>query len=212
MRSIIHRSVFFYITHLLTFSIMPLSTAFAGRKWGVVFHSLLGFVWLPSSVLWSEWGESYSFLRLLPVRDRDVVRAKLGLGLGAVAAYWALLSLAALAAWGPSPEFLSRFSLITLIASVWPPLVALCYTGIWRNGVRAMLFPWITLMGFFMVVYIGFVSRFARLHRDDVLLPLAGGGWPLSLLAVVVGLIIFSFLAGRAARVKWNSDDHLQIP
>lgn len=81
MRSIIHRSVFFYITHLLTFSIMPLSTAFAGRKWGVVFHSLLGFVWLPSSVLWSEWGESYSFLRLLPVRDRDVVRAKLGLGL-----------------------------------------------------------------------------------------------------------------------------------
>lgn len=211
MGPIIRRSAFFYLTHFLTFSLLAFG-AYAGRMRVVVFVALMGFIWLPSSILWSERSESYSFLRLLPVRDRDVVRAKLGLGLGAVTAYWALLSLTTLAAWGLSPEFLSRFSLITLTASTWPPLVTLCYRGVWRNGVRAMMFPWLTLMGFFIIITLGFVTRFVSDRWEDALLAEAGMLWPLSLLAVAIGLALFLFLARNAARVKWSSDEHLQMP
>ncbi|MCU0277242.1 MAG: ABC-2 transporter permease, partial [Acidobacteria bacterium] len=83
MLAIVRRSSFFYVTHFLTYVMMSLVETVAGRRGIAVFIVSMAFIWLPSSVLWSERNESYTFLRLLPVRDRDVVRAKLLLGLGA---------------------------------------------------------------------------------------------------------------------------------
>lgn len=210
MMPIIRRSVFFYVTHFLTWSIMPLAAAFAGRRGGMVFSALLAFIWLPSSVLWSERGESYAFLRLLPVRDRDVVCAKLGLGLGAAVAYWLWLSLLTLAAWGASPYFLARFSLITLFASSWPPLVALCYLGIWRIGARAMTFPLLTFMAFALLGLLGLGIKYFPPRGGD--LGLVAAPWPLQVLFPAAGLALFLFLARRAPRVKWRNDEHLQLP
>ena len=203
MLAIIRRSSFFYVTHFLTFSLMPL----VGSQGAVLFV----FLWLPSSVLWSERGESYAFLRLLPIRDRDVVRAKLGLGLGAVIAYWAWLTLLTLVHWGVSAEFFARFSLINLLASAWPPLVALCYLGVWRLGARGMTFPLLTLMGVAAFIVLGFQARFFP-HRGGDPLGLPAAPWLLQVLLPLAGLALFLWLARVGPRVKRSNDEHLQLP
>jgi hypothetical protein len=203
MLTIIRRSSFFYLTHFMTFSLMPL----VGSQGAVLFV----FLWLPSSVFWSERGESYAFLRLLPLRDRDVVRAKLGLGLAAAIAYWAWLTLLTLAHWGVSSEFFIRFSLINLLASAWPPLVALCYLGVWRLGVRGMTFPLLTLMGVAALLLLGLQTRYFP-HRGGDPLQLTAAPWPLQLLLPAVGLTVFLILARLGPRVKHNNDEHLQLP
>jgi hypothetical protein len=210
MLSIIRRSSFFYVTHFLTFIMLSLVETVAGRRGIAVFVAAMAFIWLPSSVLWSERNESYSFLRLLPVRDRDVVHAKLLLGLGAAAVYWLWLSLLALATWGATPVFLARFSLITLTASFWPPLVALCYLGVWRIGARAMTFPLLTIMAFAFFGLLGLGTRFFPPRGGD--LGLVAAPWPLQVLMPAAGLALFLVLARRAPRVKWRNDEHLQLP
>jgi hypothetical protein len=212
MLSIVRRSSFFYVTHFLTFSVLPLYMAMAGRKGHIVFATLMVFIWLPSSVLWSERCESYAFLRLLPIRDRDVVRAKLGLGLAAVIVYWAWLTLLTLVSWGVSPEFFARFSLINLLASSWPLLVALCYLGIWRAGARAMTFPLLTLMAVAFFIIIGFGMRYFPPRRGDFGIGLTAAPWPLQLLLPLVGLALFLWLARLGPRVKRSNDEHLQLP
>ncbi len=186
---------------------MPLYLVLANKRVNIVFITLLSFIWLPSSVLWSERGESYAFLRLLPIRDRDVVRAKLGLGLGAVLVYWAWLSLLTLAAWGASPEFIVRFSLINLVGAAWPPLVALCYLGVWRFGARAMTAP---ILGFMAVAFFSMIGFDVK--RGDSGLDLAAAPWPLQILLPAAGLLLFLLLARQAKRVKWRNDEHLQLP
>ncbi len=202
MLSIIRRSSFFYITHFLTFSLMPL----VGSRGAVLFV----FIWLPSSVLWSERGESYAFLRQLPIRDRDVVRAKLGLGLGAVIAYWAWLTLLALVDRGASAQFFARFSLINLLASAWPPLVACCYLGVWRLGARGMTFPLLTMMGVGAVIALGLEMRY--FPRRGSAAGLAAAPWPLQVLLPLVGLALFLWLARLGPRVKRENDEHLRLP
>jgi hypothetical protein len=204
MSAIIRRSSFFFITHFLTLFM------FSWRRGATAFCALLVFIWLPSSVLWSERGESYAFLRLLPVRDRDVARAKLGLGLGAAAAYWAWLTLVSLIHWGVSREFFALFSLVNLAASVWMPLVALCYLGVWRIGARAMTFPLLTLMVIAFFAALGFGLSYFPPRR--VYSGLAAAPWPLQILLPLAGLGLFLLLARKAPRVKWNNDEHLQMP
>lgn len=211
MLSIVRRSSFFYVTHFLTFSVMPLYIVIAGRSRTIVFMILLAVVWLCSSVLWSERNESYAFLRMLPVSDRDVARAKLGLGLGAAFVYWAWLSLLSLIVAGATPEFLARFSLINLAASAWPPLVALCYLGVWRRGARAMTFPLVTLIAVFFIVAVGVAVRFFPSGRGGNL-GLAPAPWPLQVLLPATGLVAFLLLARLAPRVKLDNDEHLQLP
>jgi hypothetical protein len=191
---------------------MPLYMAIAGRRANIVFLVLLAFVWLASSVFWSERNESYAFLRLLPVSDRDVVRAKLILGITAVLAYWAWLVLLALLAWGLSPEFFARFSLINLVASAWSPLVALCYLGIWRIGARAMKFPLVILTAAFLIVLLPVAHRFFPPRYGDFGLGLRAAPWYVQVLLPMAGLAVFLFLARKAVRIKRNNDEHLQVP
>jgi hypothetical protein len=212
MRSIIVKSSFFYITHFVTFSAMPFYGAIAGRRGSTVLFALLAFVWLASSVFWSERSESYAFLRLLPVRDRDVVRAKLALGLVAAFVYWAWLVLLALVSWGVSTEFFARFSLLNLVGSAWPPLVALCYLGIWRRGARTVAFPFLTLMAAFLIVLLPVANRFFPPRYGDLGLGLKAAPWFVQVLLPVMGVGVFLVLARMAPRIKRNNDEHLQLP
>ena len=204
MLNIMRRSSFFYLTHFITFSLMPL----VGSQGAALFV----FLWLSSSVLWSERGESYAFLRLLPIRDRDVVRAKLSLGLAAVFAYWAWLTLLALVQWGVSAEFFARFSLINMLASAWPPLVALCYLGVWRLGARGMTFPLLTLMGVAAFIVLVLERRYFPHRWGDAGWGLPAAPWFLQVLLPLVGLGVFLLLARLGPRVKRNNDEHLQLP
>jgi len=110
--TIIRRNAFWYFTHLITFGFPLFNFVFnEGRRGYLVYLTFMAPVWLCSSVLWSERIESYAFLRMLPVRDGDIARAKLRLGLAAVVVYWLLLLLYSLLAWGASPAFAGRLLL-----------------------------------------------------------------------------------------------------
>ena len=79
MSAILRKSSFFFIPHLCTFSIPPLTMFPEWRHRGMLSVFALWIpVWLSSSVLWSERQESYAFLRTLPVTDREIVRTKFG--------------------------------------------------------------------------------------------------------------------------------------
>lgn len=207
MRSIMRKSSFFYVTHFMTYSWMPLYLVLANKRVNIVFVTLMAFLWLPSSVLWSERSESYAFLRMLPVSDRDIVRAKLGLGLGAVLAYWGWLSLLTMISWGFSADFFARFSLINLASSAWPPLMAFCYLGVWRFGARAMTVPILGFMGISFFSIIGFDVK-----NGDFDLGLTAAPWPMQVLPPAAGLAIFFLLARLGPRVMRRNDEHLQLP
>lgn len=162
------------------------------------------------SVLWSERQESYAFLRMLPVRDRDIVRAKLKLGLVGALIYWLLLSLYTLLAWGASGAFFGLFSLINIVIAVSLLLVTLCYLGVWRFGARAMTVPILVFMGISIITV--FVSGI-RLWRDhDLGTGLRAAPWPLQVFLPVAALVLWGFLFRAAPRIKWTNEAHLQMP
>jgi hypothetical protein len=81
-------------------------------------------LWLSSSVLWSKRQESYAFLRMLPVTDREIVRAKFGLVLAAAFVYGLFLSLFNGWAWDSSWEYPFYMALANLTCAVALPLAA----------------------------------------------------------------------------------------
>jgi hypothetical protein len=211
MLTIIRRNAFWYFTHLATFGFPLWNWAFdRGRRGYLVFLTLMAPVWLSSSVLWSERNESYAFLRMLPVRDGDIVHAKLKLGLGAVVLYWAMLSFLTLLAWGPSPAFFARFSLINLICAASLPLVALCYLGVWRYGARAMTIPILVFMAITFFSVMG--GGIARWRGSDFGQGLAPAPWPLQVFVPTAAFLVWLLLAKAAPRVKRDNEAHLQMP
>ena len=110
------------------------------ERWdGGVISMMAVFVpaWLSSSVLWSKKMESYAFLRMLPVTDREIVRVKFGLALAAAFVYWLILSLLVRAAWGSAWEYPAYVALTNLTCAISLPLVACWYIFHWRLGMPA---------------------------------------------------------------------------
>ena len=138
MFAIARKTSFFYFTHLVTFC-APAWPALLKGKGGII--SMLAFwvpLWLSSSVLWSEKQESYALLRMLPVTDREIVRAKFGLALAAAFVYWLILSLFNWWAWGSTWEYPFYMALANLTCAVSLPLVACWYIFSWRFGQSAL--------------------------------------------------------------------------
>lgn len=211
MWTIIRRNVFWYFIHLMTFGFPLYNFVFnEGRRGYLVFMTFMAPVWLCSSVLWSERQESYAFLRMLPVRDGEIARAKLRLGLGGVFIYWLLLSLYTLLAWGASPDFAARFSLINIMIAVTLPLVALCYLGIWRFGARAMTAPILIFMAVTFVTVMSFGTRLWR--GSNFGLGLKPAPWPVQVFLPLVALAAWWLLSRAAPRIKWTNEAHLQMP
>lgn len=211
MLTVIRGNAFWYLSHLATFGVAVVPAVFdRGRRGPLFYMILLAPVWLASSVLWSERNESYAFLRMLPVRDGDIARAKLKLGLLAVFVYWIILSFLTFLVWGTSPVFFGRFSLINLVCSASLPLVALCYLGVWRYGARAMTVPILVLMAISFFNVMGIYLKWRR--GSDFDYPLGAAPWLLQVLAPAAAFLAWLLLARAAPRIKRDNEAHLQMP
>lgn len=218
MLAVFLRSSPFYVSHLATFSLIGISMIF-GAEWMVPAMAVLTPVWLSSSVGFSEAGESYGFLRTLPVSDREIVRAKFGLALLAACCYWALMVAAALvldanAGWPLGPTLLLIH--LSVVASL---LLAGCwYIGIWLFGLRIM--SWIIAPVASLMILAGIIARVLTGQRrwvfaEDSLFTRLGEtvSWSAYAVAatclVVLGLVLYGAQMLLAVRAKQASEAHL---
>lgn len=210
MFAIARKSSFFFITHLCTFSV-PALYMLLERK-GAGFLSVMCLwlpAWLSSSVLWSEKQESYAFLRMLPVTDRQVVRAKFGLALGFTFLYWLVMFLFNRLSWSPGPDQSYYSALANLCCAISIVLVACWYLFSWRFGPAALnvaivVFTLSVVVGTFIVN----VRSMVRTHGIGILAPrwLAEGPWSYHVLLVAAALVAYYGLMRIAIRVKAKSE------
>jgi hypothetical protein len=162
-------------------------------------------LWLSSSVLWSERQESYALLRMLPVTDREVVRAKFGLTLAAAFIYWLFLSLFTWWAWDSAWEYPYYMALANLTCAGSLPLSACWYIISWRFGKSALT------VGVLAFIVFGIITTFILNvdRRDWVGAPgiaaarwLAEGPWYLHLCLFLIALAAFYGLMQMAVGVK----------
>jgi hypothetical protein len=209
MFAIARKTSFFYFTHIVTFC-APAWPAVLKGKGGIV--SMLSFwvpLWLSSSVLWSEKQESYALLRILPVTDREIVRAKFGLALAAAFIYWLLLSLFAWWAWDSAWEYPYYMALANLTCAISLPLVAGWYIFSWRFGQAALT------VGVLAFIVLGIITTFILNvdRRNWVGAPgipvarwLAEGPWYLQFCLFLIALAAYYGLMRVAVRVKQTSE------
>ena len=210
MSAILRKSSFFYITHLCTFVIPPLFMLAESRNRAMLSVMALWIpVWLSSSVLWSERQESYAFLRILPVTDRQIVRTKFGLALGFTAVYWLVVSLFIRAAWGSTPEFVGYMALTSLACAAALVLAGGWLIVSWRFGQSAlagavMAFVVIGILSTWLVD----VKRRVRAGGIWEITPgwLAEVPWFYHVLLFAAALAAFYGLMRLAVRVKTRSE------
>jgi hypothetical protein len=210
MLAILRKSSFFFITHLCSYS-APALYMLLERKGGG-FLSVMALwlpAWLSSSVLWSERQESYAFLRVLPVTDRQIVRTKFGLALGFAFLYWIILFLFNRLTWGSDPVHYYYAALANLCCAVSLVLVAGWYLFSWRFGpsalnVAVVVFTLVVIFGTFIVN----IRRMVRTRGIGVLAPrwLAEGPWFYHILLLVATLAAYYGLMRLAVRVKEKSE------
>ena len=212
MFAIARKTSFFYFTHLCTFC-APVWPALLKGKGGIIsMMAIFVPAWLSSSVLWSEKQESYAFLRMLPVTDHEIVRAKFGLTLAAAFVYWLILSLFTWWAWGSTWEYPAYMALANLSCAVSLPLAACWYIFSWRFGISALT---VGVIAFLVLDLIAtFVVNVER--RRWVGAPgiptvrwLAEGPWYLQLYLFLLAFAAYYGLMEVAVRVKARSEAHL---
>ena len=211
MFTIARKTSFFYFTHLWTFSI-PGLLLLEGEGGILSMMALFVPAWLSSSVLWSERQESYALLRMLPVTDREIVRAKLGLALGAAFFYWLILSLLVRYAWGSTWEYPAYMALANLTCAISLPLAACWYIFHWRFGTSALS----ACVMAFVIIDIGLTFVVNVNHGDWTGAPgitavrlLAEGPWYLQFSMFLASLAAYYGLMRVAVRVKARSEAYL---
>lgn len=209
MFAIARKTSFFYFTHLCTFCV-PAWPALLKGKGGII--SMLAFwvpLWLSSSVLWSEKQESYALLRMLPVTDREIVRAKFGLVLAAAFLYWLILSLFTWWAWDSTWEYPFYMALANLTCAISLPLAACWYIFSWRFGQSALT------VGVLAFIVLGIIAAFILNvdRRNWVGAPgipaarwLAEGPWYLQFCLFLTAFAAYYGLMQVAVRVKQKSE------
>lgn len=209
MFAIARKTSFFYFTHLCTFCV-PAWPALLKGKGGII--SMLAFwvpLWLSSSVLWSEKQESYALLRMLPVTDREIVRAKFGLVLAAAFLYWLILSLFTWWAWDSTWEYPFYMALANLTCAISLPLAACWYIFSWRFGQSALT------VGVLAFIVLGIIAAFILNvdRRNWVGAPgipaarwLAEGPWYLQFCLFLTAFAAYYGLMQVAVRVKAKSE------
>ena len=138
MLSIFINRSFFYVSHLVTFSLIGLPLL-KGRIGVIPVMAMLVPVWVSSTVLWSEREESYGFLRTLPITDRDIVRIKFTLAALVVLVYFLLTAMATAQFCRGTPHLAYDMALAE-IGAVVPLIAAACWSiGIWRFGMGSII-------------------------------------------------------------------------
>jgi hypothetical protein len=213
MSALARKSSQFFITHLCTFAIPGLIEITASRNRGILWVMALWVpAWLSSSVLWSEKTESYAFLRILPVTDREIVRTKFCLVLGFAMVYWIVLNLFFRLAWGSAPVVSSMQALANLTCAVSLLLAGGWYIFSWRFGASALT---VGVMAFIAIVLLGTIigvfERGIRSPNPGVLFSrqLAEGPWIYQVVMIAAALAAYYGLMRLAVRVKEKSEAYL---
>jgi hypothetical protein len=179
MLRIFRKSSLFYITHLMTFSLLGLPLLH-NRLGAIPVMALLMPLWISSSVLFSEREESYGFLRLLPVTDGMIVRTKFTLALLAVFAYWSLMTYVTVRLCLGTDYLAPNLALVNICTAIGILLAACWYICIWRIGTSIMI---IVILAYMAMNLIGAM----------VLMAAAGAGARL-----LAGKLLFSKLLAAA--------------
>ncbi len=212
MFAIARKTSFFYFTHLCTFCVPAWPALLKGKGGILSMMALFVPAWLSSSVLWSERQESYAFLRMLPVTDQEVVRAKFGLPLVAAIVYWLILAVMVGWAWDSTDEYSAYMALVNLACAVSLPLAACWYILSWRFGVSALT---VGVVAFLVIdIILSFVLNVDR--RAWVGAPgipmvrwLADGPWYWQACLFLAAFAAYYGLMRVATRVKAKSDAYL---
>lgn len=211
MSAILRKSSFFYFTHLCTFVIPPLFML-AGSLNNRAVLSVMALwipVWLSSSVLLSERQEAYAFLRILPVTDRRIVRAKFGLALGFAAVYWLVMALFIRAAWGSTPEYDGYMAWATLASAAALVLAGGWLIVSWRFGKNVLTGAVMALVAI-VILSTWFVDVKRRVRAGGIwgITPgwLAEAPWFCHVLLVAAALAAFYGLMRLGIRVKTRSE------
>jgi len=172
-------------------------------------------IWLVSALTASEDDERYAFLRMLPVPDGDVARAKLVLILGSSAFQWVLMTGAALARMDEGIADPSTLVYLTLV-SVFALLAAAGYQiAIWRYGISTMkpiLIASIIAGIAFAIIHLAslkIVDGWPALSRSAVVEWLGGAPWISNVVLAALALLGFRALLRAGVRVKAASEAHL---
>lgn len=134
MDPILRRSSFFYLTTLSIY-MGALGNHLTDDPWPS-FHVIPLFMpaYLLAAIVSSEKGESYAFLRTLPVADRRIVRTKFGLILASSVVYWLFMTITALARADEGVTDASTLIYVTLVCGATLLLSLCCQLSIWRFG------------------------------------------------------------------------------
>jgi hypothetical protein len=215
MNPVYRRSTKFYMWSALTYFAL-MGRYMITRDWPV-FEIIPLFmpIWLVSALFASEDDERYAFLRMLPVPDGDVARAKFVLILGSSAFQWILMTGAALARMDEGIADPSTLVYLTLV-SVFALLAAAGYQiAVWRYGISTMkpfLIASIIAGIAFAIIHLASlknVDDWPALSRSAVVEWLGGAPWISNVVLAALALLGFRALLRAGVRVKAASEAHL---
>jgi len=215
MNPVYRRSTKFYLWSALTYLAL-MGRYMITRDWPV-FEIIPLFmpIWLVSALFASEDDERYAFLRMLPVPDGDVARAKFGLILGSSAFQWILMTGAALARMDEGIADPSTLVYLTLVCAFGLLASAGYQIAVWRYGISTMkpvLIASIIAGIAFAIIHLASlknVDDWPALSRSAVVEWLGGAPWISNVVLAALALLGFRALLRAGVRVKAASEAHL---
>lgn len=215
MNPVYRRSTKFYLWSALTY-LAIMGRYMITRDWPV-FEIIPLFmpIWLVSALFASEDDERYAFLRVLPVPDGDVARAKFVLILGSAALQWVLMAGAAFARMDEGIADASTLVYLTLMCTFGLLVAAGFQIAIWRYGISTMkpvLIASIIAGIAFAIIHLASlknVDDWPALSRSVVVEWLGGAPWISNLILAALALLAFRALLRVGVRVKAASEAHL---
>ncbi len=202
MLPIIRKSLPLVLSHLVTFTFLAVGPL-AGKPHAVTVMSLLLPLWMTSTVLWIEVGESNPFLRILPITQRDIARIKFTLAF----CFLCACGLVQLTATALSGVLLDDPGVtITMIAgssSIALVLGAVAYLAIWFVGVKPLIPVYVLFHAGTAVAIVLFLERYMpRLDRSPIVRLAADIPWPVALVVFAIVIAGYFALVDVAARIR----------
>lgn len=215
MNRVFRRSTTFYLLSAMTY-LAIMGRYMLTRDWPV-FEIIPVFmpIWLVSALLASEDDERYAFLRMLPIPDRDVARAKLLLILGSAVLQWLLMTGAALGRMDDGIADASTLVYLTLVCAFGLLVAAGFQIAIWRHGISRMkpiLIASIVAGIALAIMHLASlknVDDWPALSRSAMVERLGGAPWISNVVLAALVLLVFRALLRVGIRVKAASEAHL---
>lgn len=212
MDPILVRSVFFYVSTFVIYAFVL--GRFLGRDAWPAFEAipLLMPVYLVAAVMSSEGGESYAFLRTLPVRDRRIVGTKFLLIGASAALYWLGMTGIALGRMAEGVSDPATLVYVTIVCAGGLLLAASLQVAIWWFGHARVMGPALAIGGLNLLFVLVHTASLRRSPGWPVFAHLAPIEWmgraPWLSVPVLAGLAAAAavWLMHVGVRVKQRSE------